>query len=261
MATITSRANPKIKQARSLRERKARAASGMFLVEGTFHIGTALEMGAALEFALYADAFLDTPFAKQLVHKLNERGVEVLETTPEILETLTNKDHPQGLLAVARQNIVPLSSLAPSSLTIALVAPQDPGNLGSILRTMDAAGAGALVLLDGGVDSYHPNAVRAAMGAHFTRRIAQASFADFAAWAQKHGVHIYGSSTHATTDYRKLDYARPAVLLLGSEREGLTQAQLAACEQVVKLPMHGKVTSLNLSVAAGILIYEMIRTR
>jgi TrmH family RNA methyltransferase len=259
MPTVTSRANPKIKQARSLRERKARAASGLFLVEGTFHIGAALEMSAALDYVLYADELLDTPFARGLIGKLNERGIETLETTAEILESLTDKEHQQGLLAVAHQSLGSLSSLIPqpSSLLVAIVAPQDPGNLGSILRTMDAAGAEALVLLDGGVDPYHPSAVRAAMGAHFTRLIAQASFADFAAWARQHGVHVYGSSAHASADYREATYTRPAALLLGSEREGLSSSQLAACELVVKMPMHGKVTSLNLSVAAGILLYEI----
>jgi TrmH family RNA methyltransferase len=261
MANTVGRSNSKIRLARSLRQRKARQAEKLFLVEGAFHIGAALEAKAVIEFVVYAEDMLDSPYAKELIHKLQQRGVKCLATTPEIFEGLSNKENPQGLLAVARQNASELSSLTASatSLIVALVAPQDPGNLGSILRTMDAAGAEALVLIDGGVDPYHPSAVRAGMGAHFTRRMAQASFADFAAWTEQHGVHVYGSSAHATGDYREVDYARPAALLLGSEREGLTQAQLAACEQVVKLPMHGKVTSLNLSVAAGILLYEMIR--
>lgn len=253
MATVTSRANPKIKLARSLREKKARASSELFLVEGTFHIGAALETGAALDFVLYAEPLLDTPFAKELVGILEAAGIETLETTVEVFESLSEKDNPQGLLAVAHQNAVELTSLTPTpSLTVALVAPQDPGNLGTILRTMDAAGADALILLEGGVDPYHPSAVRAAMGTHFTRSITQASFADFAAWARQHAVHVYGSSAHASADYRAVSYARPAALLLGSEREGLTAGQL---------PMHGKVTSLNLSVAAGILLYEMVHAK
>jgi TrmH family RNA methyltransferase len=131
--------------------------------------------------------------------------------------------------------------------------------LGSILRTVDAAGASGLLLLDGGVDAYHPSAVRAAMGAHFWKPIIETSFSEFVAWARQQDVSIYGSSAHAKLDYRKAEYKLPGVLLLGSEREGLTEEQQAACEQVVSLPMRGRVTSLNLAVAAGVWMYAVSR--
>lgn len=259
MPPITSRTNPKIRLARSLPQRKAREDEGLFLVEGTFHVGQALETNAAIEFVIYVPELLDSPFAKGLIGKLEGKGINCYSTTKEIFATLTGKDNPQGLLAVARHSITPLASftLAPSSFAVALVAPQDPGNLGSILRTVDAVGASGLLLLEGGVDAYHPSAVRAAMGAHFWKPIVQAKFSEFVSWAGQKSVHVYGSSAHAELDYRKAEYNRPCILLLGSEREGLTQEQQAACEQVVSLPMRGRVTSLNLSVAAGILMYEI----
>ncbi len=260
MPSIKSRQNPKIKLARSLRQRKARGSEGLFLVEGTFHVGVALEAGSPLEYVICVPDLLDSPFAKELIGKLESKGIDCYSTTQEIFATLAEKENPQGLLAVARQRLEPLAdfTLEPSSFAVALVAPQDPGNVGSILRTLDAAGAGGLLLLDGGVDAYHPSAVRAAMGAHFWMPIVEAKFSDFTDWARKNGIYVYGSSAQAELDYRKASYQRPCVLLLGSEREGLTQEQMAACEQVVGLPMRGKVTSLNLAVAAGTLIYDMI---
>jgi len=259
MQSITSRANPKVRLARSLRQRKTRDEEGLFLVEGTFHVGEAFESNAPIEYVFYVPELLDSPFAKELIGKLESKNITCYSATKDIFATLAEKDNPQGLLAIARQSITPLASfaLAPSSFAVALVAPQDPGNLGSILRTMDAVGADGLLLLDGGVDAYHPSAVRAAMGAHFWKPIVLTTFSEFVAWAQPRSVRIYGSSAHAELDYRKAEYERPCVLLLGSEREGLTPEHQAACGQVVSLPMRGRVTSLNLSVAAGILLYEI----
>jgi TrmH family RNA methyltransferase len=259
MTNISSRQNPKIKLVRSLRERKTRKERGLFIVEGTFHIGLALENKAPVEFVVYSPDLLDTPFAKELVQKIASAGIETISTSPEILASLSDKENPAGILAVARQQPTPLADLAlvANAFAAAIVVPQDPGNLGSILRTVDAVGAAGLILLDGGVDPWHPSAVRAGLGAHFTKSIVQAAFADFAAWASKNGVHIYGSSAHAERDYKEAEYKSPAVLLLGSEREGLSRDQLAICESVIALPMRGKVTSLNLSVAAGILLYEI----
>jgi TrmH family RNA methyltransferase len=259
MQSIASRSNPKIKLVRSLSQRKARQESGLFAVEGTFHIGAALEARAPLEFALVAPEALRGDFARGLAGRLETAGVEVYEVSGEILASLSEKDNPPGMLAVAKQQSTSLSSLRvpPSSLSLAVVSPQDPGNLGSLLRTLDAAGGHALLALDGGVDAWHPHAVRAGMGAHFWKPIVQAGFSEFTIWAQAQGVHVVGSSAHAELDYGAVAYPRPSVLLLGSEREGLSAAQLAACEQVISLPMRGKVTSLNLAVAAGILLYAM----
>lgn len=257
---ITSRSNPKVKLARSLHERKARQQSGQYLIEGVFHIGAALDAGAAVAFALHCPHLLRGEFAQALPTRLQQAGIDVLEVSEDVMASLSEKDHPQGILAVARQNAAKLASLTirPTGVYLAAVAPQDPGNLGSLLRTLDAAGGEGLLLLDGGADPWHPQAVRAGMGAHFTKPIVQASFADFVVWAAAEGVGIYGSSAKAELDYRQATYTRPAALLLGSEREGLSPEQLAACQQVVSLPMRGRVTSLNLSVAAGIWLYQVL---
>ena len=260
MPTLTSRDNPKIKQARALRQRKQRDATGLFLVEGIHHVGEALAAGAQVEYLCYSPNLLVSPFAQQLIEQQTARGLACYAVTPEVFASLAEKENPQGLLAVVREPHLTLNHLTPEhfSLGIALVAPQDPGNVGTILRTIDAVGASGLLLLNSSVDPYHPSTVRASMGALFWHPVVSASFDEFAPWAKQHGYHLYGTSAHASADYRSVDYsARPAILLLGSEREGLSDDQTAICEQVIRLTMKGHVSSLNLAVAAGVMLYQM----
>jgi RNA methyltransferase, TrmH family len=142
---------------------------------------------------------------------------------------------------------------------LACVSPQDPGNIGAILRTIDAVGASGLLMLDGGVDIYHPTAVRASMGGIFRKQVVRAAFDEFSAWAHANGYQIIGSSAHGSKDYQEVKrYRRPLILLLGEERRGLTPTQAEICTSMLRLPMHGKVTSLNLAVAAGVLLYDML---
>jgi TrmH family RNA methyltransferase len=154
-----------------------------------------------------------------------------------------------------------LSGLTPRSFPwgVALVEPQDPGNVGTILRTIDAVGASGLILLEDSVDPYHATAVRASMGVLFWHPVVTASFVEFVGWARNGGYHVYGTSAHAERDYREVElYRRPLILLMGSEREGLLDEQAAICEQLVRLPMTGRVTSLNLAVATGVMLYEVL---
>jgi TrmH family RNA methyltransferase len=129
------------------------------------------------------------------------------------------------------------------------------------LRTIDAVGASGLLLLDSSVDPYHPSSVRASMGALFWYPVVTTAFDDFTRWAEQHAYYVYGTSAHGQLDYREIrSYQRPAILLLGSERAGLTDEQAARCQAVLRMPMHGRVTSLNLSVAAGVLLYAMLES-
>jgi RNA methyltransferase, TrmH family len=258
---ITSHSNPKIKQARALRQRKQRDAAGLFLVEGLFHIGEALAAQAALDALFYAPELLDSDFARQLIERALAESVACYETTAEILASLAEKENPQGVIAVARQQRVKLADLTPQNFPwgAAIVAPQDPGNVGTILRTIDAVGASGLILLDSGVDPYHPTAVRASLGSIFWYPIVSASFVEWSHWAQQQGYHIYGTSARGSVDYREVEaYERPLIVLLGSEREGLSREQAAVCDQLVRLPMHGHVSSLNLAVAAGVVLYAVL---
>jgi TrmH family RNA methyltransferase len=172
------------------------------------------------------------------------------------METLADKENPQGILAIVRQKKSQIKDLKPFKRAVALVSPQDPGNVGTILRTMDAVGADVLFLLDGGVELYHPTNVRASMGSLFWKPVIQTSFDEFIVWARKGKYQLIGTSAKADVDYQTLVPQIPWVLILGNEQKGLSPAQTAACDVTVSLSMQGRVSSLNLAIAAGILLYR-----
>ncbi len=250
---ITSLSNPLIKQARALRQKKARVESGLFLVEGIHHVGECLEAGWDVESVFYASGVLTSAFAHEMITRLAFTPQLV---TAQVMESLADKDNPQGILAIVRQKKTQLKDLKSVTRAVALVSPQDPGNVGTILRTMDAVSADALFVLDGGVDLYHPTVVRSSMGTMFWKPIVQASFNDFVQWARDGKVQLIGTSAHGNVDYHAFVPQTPWILVLGNEQKGLTPEQTQACDLTISLPMKGRVSSLNLSVAAGVLLYQ-----
>lgn len=251
---IVSANNELVKRARSLRQKKHRVETGLFLVEGIHHIGQALEAGWNMEWVFYAPDRLASRYANELIARVSEKARPV---SNDVVNSLAEKDNPQGIVAVFRQRQTLASDLEPSGSAVALVSPQDPGNVGTILRTMDAIGVDALFLVDGGVELYHPTLIRSSMGAIFWKRVSQTSFEEFRAWAQTAGRQLIGASAHADVDYKSLVPQTPWALVLGSEQKGLSAEQVQACDVTVSLPMRGKVSSLNLAVAAGVLLYEL----
>ena len=257
---ISSSSNSLVKQIRALRQRKGRDEAGLFLVEGIHHVGEAIEAGWGIETLVYAPDQLTSDFARHLVAEQSQRSVRCEALTPTLFSSIAEKDNPQGILAVVRQRHLTLNDefLEHFHVGAALVSPQDPGNVGTILRTLDAVGADGLFLLDGGVDPYHPSSIRASMGAIFWKPLVQASFDDFVKWARKNGYQLIGSSAHAKTDYHTFSWdGQPAILLLGNEQKGLSKEQTMACDITLSMPMKGRVSSLNLAVAAGILLYAI----
>lgn len=253
---IASSGNPLVKQARNLRQKKARRESGLFLVEGIHHVGEAIEAGWDVETVLYAPDLLTSKFAHDLIARLASPPQPV---TPQVMESIADKDNPQGILAILRQKQVHLHELGQVNRAVALVSPQDPGNVGTILRTMDAVGADALFLLEGGVELYHPSVVRASMGALFWKPVVQTSFDQLVQWARGKNTQLIGASAHDDVEYYTLVPQIPWVLVLGSEQKGLSREQMDACDVTVSLPMQGRISSLNLSVAAGVLLYQFVK--
>jgi TrmH family RNA methyltransferase len=255
---ITSLSNPLVKQARSLRYHKRRAESGFFLVEGIHHVGSAIEAGWDIEAILYSPDLLTGEFAHSLLDRAQHSGLPTQLVSAQVMESLAEKDNPQGILALVKQHTMSLDDLGTIHSGVALVSPQDPGNVGTILRTVDAVGVDALFLLDGGVELYHPTCVRASMGTLFWKPVVQASYIEFVDWAGGKGTCLIGTSARATTDYREFDPGEsPWVLVLGNEQKGLSEEKISACDVIVSLPMRGKISSLNMSVAAGILLYAL----
>jgi RNA methyltransferase, TrmH family len=266
---ITSRNNPKVKQVRSLRQRKQREATGLFLAEGIQPVAGAVQAasagktGTSIEYIFFSPELLTSDFARQLVEEQLRQGTPCFSAPGEIFRSIAEKDNPQGILAVVRKAETRLADLSPANFPwgVALESPQDPGNIGTILRTIDGVGASGLILIDSSADPFHPNAVRASMGALFWLPWVRTSLEDFKAWAIAYKYNIYGTSAHGSIDFHSIHrYPSPFILLMGSEREGLSPEALEVCDQLVRLPMHGRISSLNLAVATGIMLYD-IRSR
>jgi RNA methyltransferase, TrmH family len=258
---ITSLSNPFVKEVRALRQKKARHESGLFLVEGIHHVGEVIEAGWDVNSVLYAPDLLASNFARDLIARLGTKSQPV---SAQIMEALADKDNPQGILAMVHQKITQLDELNFSDFqraqkitrAAALISPQDPGNVGTILRTLDAVDADALFLLDGGVELYHPTVVRSSMGTIFWKLVVQASFDEFVEWSRKSNFQLIGTSAHGDVNYQTLVPNVPWILVLGNEQKGLSTSQSNVCDVTVSLPMKGRVSSLNLAVAAGVLLYH-----
>lgn len=251
--------NPLVKRVRSLRDKKHRKREGMFLAEGLRVLAEARDSGALPEILFHAIHRDPHPLADGLIAATEAAGGDVIATTPDILGKLSGKDNPQSLIGVYRDWPTALDALDRSRADIWIVAQalRDPGNLGTILRTGDAVGAGGLILVDDCVDPFSVEAVRASMGALFTQQIAQASWPAFIAWLHSGPGELVGTSLNTASDYQSPRYARPCFVLVGNESRGLPPEYEGCCDRLVKIPMRGRADSLNAAVAAAIMVYEV----
>jgi RNA methyltransferase, TrmH family len=256
---ITAFSNPLVKEVRALRDKKGRRRQGMFVAEGLRILTEAREAGKLPAMLFYA-AGTKHPLLETLIGEVEAAHGDVVETTPDILHKLSGKDNPQTMLGVYRSFDTGLERIDRDAAPLWIVAQalRDPGNLGTILRTGDAVGAGGLILVDECVDPFSAEAVRASMGALFTLKIAGAPWQDFLAWLRDGEGQLIGTSLRAELDYQEPRYGKPAFLLVGNEAQGLPEAYEAECDLLVKIPMLGKADSLNAAVAAAVMAYEMI---
>jgi RNA methyltransferase, TrmH family len=253
---ITSTSNPLVKRARALRQRRTRDETRLFLAEGIHPVGEAFEAGWEVEAVLYSPELLISSYANDL---LARQGALIHPVSARVFESISEKDNPQGILAIVHERQAGLADLLPLRAAVAMITPQDAGNVGTVLRTVEAVGADGLILVDGGADAYHPTAVRASMGAIFWKPVAPTSFRELIEWSQQAGAQVIGTSAHADLDFQQFEPRRPWVLVMGGEQKGLSGEQLDACDAAVSLPMRGHASSLNVSVAAGILLYQFIK--
>lgn len=257
---ITSLANPTIKALRALRQRKTRDEQGRYLIEGIRLVAEAIQCRAPLDMLIVAPELLTSAFAHELVDNYAGSGGKVLTVSAEVFTSLAGKEHPQGIAAVGRIQYTPLAELPVANVGwVALVEVADPGNLGTVLRTADGAGFSGVILVGATTDPFDPAAVRASMGALFSQTVTRASWAELIAWCRARQITLVGSSDRGASDYRTTPYRQPLVLALGSERQGLSAEQLTDCDLVARIPMRGRSDSLNLAVAAGVLMYEITR--
>ncbi|MEP7008608.1 MAG: RNA methyltransferase [Sphingomonas bacterium] len=257
---ITAYSNPLIKRVRQLREKRHRREEGLFLAEGLRILTEARESGRIPEYLFFARDSAGHPLVRGLIADVEAAGGEAIETVPDILSKLSGKDNPQAVVGVFPEFATALESLDRGSANIWLVAERlrDPGNLGTILRTGDAVGAGGLILIGECVDPFSVEAVRASMGALFTVPIVQADWADFLTWLRAGPGQLVGLSLDTETDYRAATYQAPTFLLTGNEAQGMPADYAAACDLLVKIPMLGKADSLNAAVATAVMAYEVL---
>ncbi len=251
--TITSLGNPSVKAARALHLRKARDDTGLFLAEGLKIVGEAVDLGRAPRLLLHGAEAADHP----LLRRAATLARETIEVTPAILSKISRRDNPQTVLGVFEQAYTPLAALEPTAARcwVALQAVRDPGNLGTIIRTADAAGCGGVILVGDCCDPYSVEAVRASMGSIFAVPVTRAGVESFIVWRATWPGAVVGTLLTATTDFRSAEYRDPTLILMGNEQSGLPPELSDICDIVVKIPMRGRADSLNLSVATGVMIY------
>jgi RNA methyltransferase, TrmH family len=256
---VTAFSNSTVKLLRSLRDKKARRAEGLFLAEGLRILAEARDSGRLPEIIAFSPEGAKHPLAAEIIAATEAAGGDAVETTPDILSKMSGKDNPQMLLGAYRQPETALSAIdrGKAPLWIVAQALRDPGNLGTILRTGDAAGAGGLILLDDCADPFSVEAARASMGALFTQDIATARWPEFVEWLRSGEGQLVGTSLKATDDYFEAEYCKPCFLLIGNEQQGLPPDYESECDLLVKIPMAGRADSLNAAMATAVMAFAI----
>ena len=256
---VTAFSNTTVKRLRSLRDKKVRREEKLFLAEGLRIIAEARDSGQLPEIIAFSAAGASHPLAAEIIASTEKAGGEAIETTPEILSKMSGKDNPQMLLGAYRQPDTAIHTIdrAKSPLWFVAQALRDPGNIGTILRTGDAVGAGGLILVDDCADPYSVEAVRASMGAVFTQQVAAAPWAEFVTWLRAGAAQLVGTSLKTSSDYLEARYEQPCFLLIGNEQQGLPSGYEAECDLLVKIPMAGRADSLNAAVAAAVMAFQV----
>lgn len=261
MSMITSSANERLKRLRKLRKRRARDDEGVFVVEGYRQVKRAVEGGVEV-----TELFV----CPELFQGENEAAViaaasaPVTEVAPKAFGDIATRDRPDGLLAVARQFDTSLDRQHPTdSGALILVAEgvERPGNLGTMLRAASAAGVTGFIAADPQTDVFAPEVVRASVGALFLQPVSVASAADAAAWLKGHGLQIVTASPDAHLTYWDVDLTMRTAVVVGSEQHGVTPLWFDAADAAVRIPMVGPVDSLNVAVAASVVLFDAVRQR
>ena len=257
---ITSLQNDRVKAIRALEMRKERKETGLFAAEGTSILVTARDNGFVPQTLVYRAGSAGSGIAQGLVAWALSAGVECLEVSEAVLGKLASKDNPQSMLGVFKQRWADPPSaarVAREAVWLALEEVRDPGNLGTIIRTADAVGAAGIMLVGTSCDPYSHECVRATMGSVFSVPLVRITREAFLGWTKSFQGDIVGTHLDAEEDFRKAKYRAPTLLLMGSEGPGLSDPLTAACTRLVKIPMAGRLDSLNLAVATALVLYQI----
>jgi RNA methyltransferase, TrmH family len=256
---IESQANPHVKRIRSLAaDRRDRRRERLFVLEGVRLVADALAHGGTLTLTLYAPEQLDqTEAGRELREKLDKLP-HAHPATPQVVAAAADTVHPQGVVSLARW---PAVEPGRPGITLVLDAIQDPGNLGTLLRSAEAVGVAEVLCSGGTADVYSPKVVRAAMGAHF--RLATEQDLAWEAVGERLALvdHVYAADAEATMPYYAADWRQPSALIVGNEARGLSEEARSLATKTIGIPMHGRAESLNAAVAGSVILFEALRQR
>ncbi|MAB39836.1 MAG: rRNA methyltransferase [Aequorivita sp.] len=261
---ITSFQNPLIKQIVLLQEKsRERRKTQLFVIEGLREISLAIKGGYLLKTVLFCSEIV----SEEEIYILKETGdneTEFIEISSEVYEKLAYRSSTEGVLAIAYSKTLELADLqlaTKNPLILVAEAPEKPGNIGAILRTADAANVDCVIIANPKTDMFNPNIIRSSVGCLFTNRIATGSTSEIISFLKESKINIYCAALQASVNYDTLDFKKPTAIVVGTEATGLSEEWLQNSTQNIIIPMQGEIDSMNVSVAAGILIFEAKRQR
>jgi TrmH family RNA methyltransferase len=255
--------DPRFLHLLSLQTPQGRSQTGLYLIEGIRHVARAVEHRAPIQSVFFDPSVLSNRFGQRLVQKLRQSRIAAIQLSRQLYRELTLAAEPQGIGAVLGQHWTAIGEVRPArdSFLLAVESVDSAGNLGTIIRTAEAAGVSGLFMLGYNPDPWNPATVRATMGSLFSQRLVRCSAREFTEWAKSSGVVLIASSPAGLLDYKTLRCRWPAALLIGSEKHGLSEQLMEAAQFTVRIPMLGHCDSINAAVAAGVLLYEMFNQR
>jgi TrmH family RNA methyltransferase len=261
--SITSLANPIVKEIRGLAMPKNRRASGLFVGEGLKLVADAMEAGWTIRDFVHTARAGEEPHVARLAAQVHARGGSVISVSEAVLAKITRRENPQTVIGVFQQKLLPVTQIRPESAPawVVLENIRDPGNLGTIIRTADAVGAGGVILVGDTVDPFSIEAVRATMGSIFHVPVARPTRIEFETLRRRWPGTVVGTHLAGAVDYRSVTWREPVLLVMGNEQAGLSAEVAGLCEVLVKIPMAGKADSLNLAIATGVMLFEVLRGR
>lgn len=264
MDKITSLQNPQVKYLVKLRQKRARDQNKEYLIEGYRELLRAFEGKASFQTLYICPSLFLGENEQNLIDAIEKSGSTIIECDPHVFERISYRDRPDGLVALAKQSPLSLEDLTLKNkipFVVLAVQIEKPGNLGTILRSADAVGADAVVVVDQVTDIYNPNVVRASVGTLFTQPVIQVSSKEVYEWLQKHQIQIVASSPDAKRNYTDADFQKPTAILVGSEQYGLSDHWFEWADESVSIPMKGAADSLNAATSTTVLLYEVLRQR
>lgn len=259
---VTSLANPLVKDIKALALKKFRDSQNAFMAEGLKLIIDALDLGWQIKTLVFAKAGRGNQAVEKVAARTVAAGGTVLEVSEKVLSAITRRDNPQMVVGVFSQKYVTLKDVRPKNgdVWVALDRVRDPGNLGTVLRTVDAVGAKGVILIGDTTDPFSLETVRATMGSVFAVPVARTTPDTFLSWRKGFPGLVVGTHLKGAVDYRSVDFSnKPVLLLMGNEQQGLPDDLAASCDRLLRIPQAGRADLLNLAVATGVMLFEIRR--